>query len=128
MSPAAPKNPGDAAPPATSPSSYSGTQATSDNGRSAAPPAFDPAGAGSKTASGAGSTGFGSQAGADPVAPAATHVGVTRTPPERRAGLAPYSEDESLEELAARRLELKKLADDMHQKAAEAAQKAKSLR
>jgi len=121
------KTAGEGAPPAQSPTSYSGYPTATDSAHGGAMPpgsGMDPA----KSSQGAsGSATFGKSDGADTVTPA-TRVDVSKNPPERRAGIAAYSEDESLEELAARRAELKKLADQMHQKADDAAQKAKSLK
>ncbi|MBI5544910.1 MAG: hypothetical protein HY901_13550 [Deltaproteobacteria bacterium] len=99
------------------------------DGRTAPPTGYssnEAAPGGSKVGSSRGGASFGQQDGAEVVA--APRVGVTRTPPERRFGLAPYSDDESLEELVARREELRKVADDMHRKANEAASKARDLR
>lgn len=49
--------------------------------------------------------------------------------PDRRAGsVAPYSEDESPEELTARRVKLRAMADDARKRADEAARRARDLR
>jgi len=68
----------------------------------------------------------GRQDGASAVA--APRVDVTQTPPERRTSIAPYSEDEGLDELLGRRAQIQKIADEMHRKATEAAEKAKALK
>ncbi len=72
------------------------------------------------------STALNREDGAKALAPAA--VGVTLAPPERRGGAAAYSEDEGVEELAARRAARRTLADAVHQKAEETAQRARSLK
>ncbi|MGC4121702.1 MAG: hypothetical protein QM765_45425 [Myxococcales bacterium] len=58
---------------------------------------------------------------------AAPRLDVSKAPPERRTSVAPYSEDESLEELLGRRVQIQKVAEEMRRKADEAAKKAKSL-
>jgi len=55
-------------------------------------------------------------------------VGVTRAPPERQVGMTPYSDDESLEDLAARRAQLRKAAEELHRKAEETVRQARELR
>ena len=57
----------------------------------------------------------------------APRVDVTKAPPERRTSVAPYSEDEGLDELLGRRVQIQKVAEEMRRKADEAAKKAKSL-
>ncbi|HEY3445289.1 MAG TPA: hypothetical protein VGK67_02950 [Myxococcales bacterium] len=67
----------------------------------------------------------GRQDGASAVA--APRIDVTKAPPERRTSVAPYSEDEGLDELLGRRVQIQKVAEEMRRKADEAAKKAKSL-
>lgn len=55
--------------------------------------------------------------------------GTVQTAPDGRAGaLSPFAEDDSLEALAARREQLRALADEAHKRADEAARRARELR
>lgn len=81
-----------------------------------------PPGAGVPTGTGGATSGR--QDGASIAAP---RIDVTKAPPERRTSVAPYSEDESLDELIGRRVQIQKVAEEMRKKADEAAKKAKSL-
>ena len=74
-----------------------------------------------------GATGVGRQDGAEALT-SARATELSKAPPDRRVGVAPYSEDEGVDELVARREQLKKLADDMHRKADDAVAKAKTLK
>jgi uncharacterized coiled-coil DUF342 family protein len=114
------KLPVEAAPPG--PSSYS-PSATMDGQRTATPGGYDSS---PNKASTKDSSGLGRQDGAEALTSSRT-TDATKAPPDRRV-VAPYSEDETLEQLAARRDQVKKLADDMHRKANDAVSKAKDLR
>jgi hypothetical protein len=64
-----------------------------------------------------------------PVGPSAEPPRATlKSPPERRGERAPYSDDESLEELASRRGKIRALADEARRRADEMARRARELR
>jgi hypothetical protein len=125
--PSTPKSPADTLSPAGSPSTngYYTNSPSQDTGKTTALGAGDP----SPNRGPHDTSTFGTQGSADPVsATPAAHAGVTTSQPDGRAAVAPYSEDEGLDQLAARRAQLKKLADEMHQRADEAARRAKDLK
>lgn len=122
------KTPGDAPGPAQPVGSDSnGTPAASlDDGRTL-PPSYSEGSPGKSDTPREPGVSVGRQDGADPVAATPLKVEITRTPPERRGGAVAWSEDESLEELAARREKLRALADELRRKGDEAVKKAGSL-
>jgi hypothetical protein len=69
----------------------------------------------------------GRQDGLSTVGSSTSHTGFSRTPPDRQSGLSAYSDDESAEELEARRAQIRALADDLHRKAEQTSRKARDL-
>lgn len=97
------------------------------NGRYGEAVPASPSGKTSGTPSASGTGSLGRQDGAEELGPAATRVGVSRAPPERRQDGAAYSDDEDLEELVARRAQVRKLAEELHRKAQETVRQARQL-
>jgi len=90
-------------------------------------------GGGSQGPHGFASPGIGRTDGLTPLAPFAADLqperpaSVSRAPLERRTEAAAYTREETLEELTARRENLRSIADDLHRKAEETARRAKDL-